>query len=404
MQQTTSNSNIKRKSMLILALLPILAWYKIPFPVSLGYAFVLVLSLYSILRHSFKKKILSTSFWVVYGYVSINWMYSHGFIIKSVFPPGGWQFFIFFLSLVWGILNFEFDYLIRYMRWIVLASAVLFWIQFLQRNIIGTHFCFVPNLTGSFIYQGMTYSELVEIQLKSSHPCSIFLEKSYMAYYYISYLSLVWFGDNLRKNWVNKESLFIVLSLIALKSGSGIVGLIVLFSVKIYSEYWTSNSRNKLSFIFIGLPLIAGLVYIYVNSEMGIDVINRSEELSTEGTSGYSRVVGGYAIFDMMTPLEQMIGKPDVKDIFGVENQDGSVTFYINGIQTVLIYLGYIGILLYFIFYASLFRNVGLSSRMCIIIFFTMSLLESNYLNPYMMLLTIIPSAEYYDSNKLTRE
>ena len=38
---------------------------------------------------------------------------------------------------------------------------------------------------------------------------------------------------------------------------------------------------------------------------------------------------------------------------------------------------------------------------MCIIVLLVMGLLESNYLNPYMMLFTVIPCADYYHNQKL---
>ena len=91
-----------------------------------------------------------------------------------------------------------------------------------------------------------------------------------------------------------------------------------------------------------------------------------------------------------------MVGIPNAREVFGIERADGRTIFYINGVQTILISLGYIGALVYLLFYVSLFRKVSLQSRMSIIMLLTMGLLESNYLNAYMMLFTIIPCGEYY--------
>lgn len=96
-------------------------------------------------------------------------------------------FFLFFLALVWGVLNFDMQLLMKYMRWIVLISAALFWIQFILKVTVGSQmFCFVPNLTGSFTYEGMSYSELAAHQLNDvSRPCSIFL--SHLIWLIITY-------------------------------------------------------------------------------------------------------------------------------------------------------------------------------------------------------------------------
>ena len=171
----------------------------------------------------------------------------------------------------------------------------------------------------------------------------------------------------------------------------------MLCSVNINKSKVVLNLVRVVMSITRTLPtLIIALIYMYVGSEMGQEMLLRTEEFSTEGASGFTRVVGGYLMFDQLTFDEQIIGIPDARNRFGIEMYDGNFIFYANGVQTILLSLGYIGALLYGLFYIILFRNTNLVSRMCIIILFVMGLLESNYLNPYMMLLTIIPCADYH--------
>lgn len=398
---TNSSSFICKLSMAILAILPMLAWYAIPFPVGLGYALVLFLSVYTIARNSFKINVFPIAFWLVFAYISIMWMYHFDFAIYTLFPPGGWVFFLFFLALLWGTINFDRQYLEKYMRWVVLISAALFWVQFAQRITTGSSFCFVPNLTGAFTYEGMSYAELVAHQRYGTRPCSIFLEPSYMAYYYITYLAIVWFNSDNQKKWINKEIILIILSLLALKSGSGMVGLAIILTVKIFTLYWNANAKRRFMLIMLIIPILAISVNTYIDSEVGQDILSRSKEFSTEGSSGFTRVVGGYMMFDQLKGNEQVFGISDFRDRFGIERIDGRLIFFANGVQTILLSLGYIGALLYLLFYTSLFRKSNLTSRMCIIILLVMSLLESNYLNPYMMLLTIIPCADCYKHNNI---
>lgn len=384
-------------SMSLLALLPILAWYKIPFPLGLGSALVLFFSLVVIVIKNFKINALPISFWVLFIYVCFMWMYNNDFAFWSLLPPGGWIFFLFSLAILSGVLTFNLHMLKKYMKYIVLVSAVLFWVQFLIVLITGEQkICFVPNLTGSFTYENMSYSELVSHQLNNLRPSSIFLEPSYMAYYYVSYLALIWFSENIKRKWLTKEIIFIILTLLALQSGSGIVGLIILFIVKILSILRSKNTAQRILIILLCLPLFAGGSYIYLKSDIGEDMFSRTKEFSTQGTSGYTRVVGGYIIFQQLNFNEQIFGIPDARERFGIERTDGSNIFYINGVQTILISLGLVGALLYLFFYMSLFNKTCLTARICIIVLLVMGLLESNYLNPYMMMLTIIPCADYY--------
>ena len=397
-------SGLQKISMALLAGLPLLAWYAIPFPVGLGYALVLFLSAYSIVRAKFRINVLPLAFWCVFAYIAVVWTYRSGFQLWSLLPPGGWLFFIFFLALVWGVINFDLEHLIKYMRWVVWVSAALFWIQFILKLSTGSAmFCFVPNLTGAFTYEGMSYAELAANQLSGSRPCSIFLEPSYMAHYYVSYLALVWFAKDAKTKLLSKEIVFIIITLIALKSGSGVVALAALFAVKLFSVYWNAGNARRVALILFSIPLIVASVYFYIGSESGQNMLLRSTELSTEGTSGYTRVVAGFVMFDQLDFNEQLFGISDAKERFGLERWDGSVAFFANGFQTILLSLGYVGALLYLLFYIVLFRKVSLYSKMCLIMLLLMSLLESNYLNPFMMLLTIIPCGEYYKKQSILR-
>lgn len=321
---------------------------------------------------------------------------SSPFELWTLIPPGGWLFFLFFLALIGGVLSFDFQLLKRYMRWVVLISAALFWVQFSLKLATGSHvFCFVPNLTGAFTYEGMSYAELVTHQMSGPRPCSIFLEPSYMAYYYVSYLALIWFETNKQEKWLNKEGILIIFSLVALKSGSGMVGLVILFAVKMFSIFWNANIIRRFIMIMLFVPLTIALIYMYVGSEMGQEMLLRTEEFSTEGASGFTRVVGGYLMFDQLTFDEQIIGIPDARNRFGIEMYDGNFIFTLM-VYKLFYYLLVILVLCYTVFLYNTFRNTNLVSRMCIIILFVMGLLESNYLNPYMMLLTIIPCADYH--------
>ena len=401
--QSNASRWLRMVSMMTLATLPLLAWYAIPLSIGLGYAIVLLLSAYTLFIRKSKINVLPSIFWLLFIYVSINWMYQNEFALWTLIPPGGWLFFIFVLALLWGVLTFDLVLLKKYMRYVVLISIALFWVQFSLKVTTGSQvFCFVPNLTGAFTYEGMSYSELAAHQLVGERPCSIFMEPSYMAHYLVTYLAIVWFSSKAKEEWLNKEILLIVISLIALKSGSGMVAFAVLIVVKIFSMFWSANQGRRLLLMFLLIPMLIFIVNMYIGSEMGQMMLSRSDEFSTEGTSGFTRVVGGYLMFDQLDFKEQMIGILDARDRFGISRFDGRLIFFANGVQTILLSLGYLGALFYLLFYVFLFKNTSLASRMCIIVLLIMSLIESNYLNPFMMILTIIPCADYYSKNELT--
>lgn len=386
-----------RLFMLILALAPILAWYDIHFPVGLGYMLILFLSAFVIAKNRFQVSVMPNAFWLLFAYVCMMWVYNNNFAIWTVLPPGGWLFFLFVLAVIGGTLSYNLNLLKKFMRIVLLIAIALFWVQFIMMITTGSQqICFVPKITNQFTYEGMSYAELVAHQLRGERPCSIFLEPSYMAYYSLAYLTLEWFGSEIQNKLFTKEVALILVTLLALRSGSGMVGGAILFAVKMFSMFWNASIGRRIAMLLLLIPLIVGSFFVYQNTEAGQAMLSRTSELSTESTSGYSRVVGGYLMFYTMSPSEKMVGIPNAREVFGIERADGRTIFYINGIQTILISLGYIGALVYLLFYASLFRKVSLQSRMSIIMLLTMGLLESNYLNAYMMLFSIIPCGEYY--------
>lgn len=399
--QGKSKTRLRKLSMAVLAILPLLAWYAIPFPVGLGYAIVLFLSAYTIAVNNSRINIFP--FWgIVFAYVCVMWIVHNDVAVWITQPPGGWSFFLFFMSLVWGILTFDLHSLKKYMRYVVFIAMAIFWLQVILMFVNGgiNKYCFVPKLTDYFVYEEMSYAEIVQKHLNEDRPSSIFLEPSYMAYYYISYLALVWFDNTNKKIWLNREIFYVVITIIALRSGSGMVGLAVLIIVKFFIFLVNASVKKRLITFFIIFPIIIGSIYTYTASDMGQEMIARSDEFSTVGSSGYVRVVSGYLYFSQLNFYEQLIGIPNPKDRFGTFRNNGTIQLYANGFQTILLTLGYLGMILYVLFYTSLFRKVSLSSRMSIIILLVMSLLEINYLNCYMMLLTIIPCADYYYNYK----
>ena len=400
----TSNSKIwqRKMSMLLYALAPLLGWYTIAFPVDLGYALLLFLAIYALACNGLRFNVLPVSFISVILYVCIMWSYHHNFELWTLFPPGGWVFCIFVLSILGGVIFFDFHILKTYIKWVCYISIVLFWVQFILLVFTGSQqFCFVPNLTGSFNNGTYLYTDVASKHLASSYPCSIFLEKSYMAYYLIAFLALEWFSDELRDKWYDKKILLVIITLIVLRSGSGLVGLSVLGLTKVITLIKSGTKKRKITTALFGIPIVCVMIFGYLNTGAGQELLARQDEFTTENTSGYTRVIGGYLIYDTFTTSEKITGNPEAEKQFSIERSDGFTMFYVNGIQSILINGGIICIILYIVFYASLFRKICIVSRMCIVSFVTMAFLESNYLNTYMILMTVIPCADYYYSYKL---
>ena len=390
---------LRNIGMLLLALDPLLNWYAIPSPLGLGPTLILGFSAIVLLMGQVKVRALPSMYYLVAGYICVLWCLNHGMQLWTLLPPGGVLFFCYSLFLYAITSLFDLNALRRYMSWVVYISIPLFLIQYVLLHTTGEHICFVPNLTGQFTYEGWTYADLVSAHKYSSNPCSIFIEKSYMAYYLVTYLCIRFFASDTREKWLSPTNIVIMVTLLLLNSGSGIVGLAVLLGTKLYALYVTGNATRKVLVVFLMVPLISGTLYIFSRSEAGAALTERSTELSTEGTSGYARVMAGYAIYGSQDTYGKMFGSSREEAINNSEDSYNTRDrFYANGVQMILITLGAVGAIFWLLFYVSVFRRGDQLVRMSIIILLVLSLLEADYLNPYHLMLTVIPCALLYQT------
>ena len=218
-----------------------------------------------------------------------------------------------------------------------------------------------------------------------------------MAYYLVTYLCLRLFSPDVRDKLMSPVNIILVLTLLLLRSGSGVLGLSVLFAVKVIQMLLSGSNKKRMHVLIFLIPVLVGASYVYLRSEIGTAMYERTSELDTKESSGYTRVVGGYVVYGMMPLQEQLFGTS--RDEIVIFSDDKSISddrFYVNGIQTILLTLGAVGFLLYLVFYGSVFRRGDMLVKMSIITLLLFSLLESDYLNPYHLLLTVIPCAMSY--------
>lgn len=387
-----NNMPLNKVAMLLLALFPLLHWYDIGLPIGLGEVLMILLSFVAIATGKFRRDAYPLLFIVVWAYVAINWYhYNVTSDLKSLLP-GGIVFFIFVINVGSSVSLFNIDYLQKYMKWVVIIATSIFIFQFFLLHLTGAQFCFVPNLTGHFLYEDLTYDQLSAKQLNDNMPCAFFLEKSYMAYYMVIYLCLELFSGKGKEKLFSKLSIIIIITLLLLQSGSGIVGMVIPVSAIFLKHYWQKGGVAIISF-FLTIPIFALIVLLYASTDMGAAMLGRHEELVTDGTSGFTRVLLGYTFYDKLEPMEKLFGisVADINDLVYLSYADKK--FPLNGIQAPLVQLGLIGLIAWALFYLQLFVKNNALGRACVLVYVVFSAIEVTYLGPYMTLLTVIPCA-----------
>lgn len=379
-------------AMFLLAIYPIIDYYMPPFgPFSYGQLSMVLYILYTLFFSQRRGFLYSKGFQTLWVYAAFVTLLFHGEIKATSFIPGGISFCMFALAL--GVFSdrFSFKYLKIFLRSISAVSIAIFAAQELMYYRSGVRFVAVIPFTTTN-YADITYQDLCLNQMYNIRSASIFMEPSYFAQYLLISLCVELFDDN-NKKLFTFFSLILVTALILSKSGSGAFGLCIILAFYFYNA--NKQGRIKVSnFIFL-IPVIAGIMYYWFTTDSGSEIMSRSTEFENEDTSGYIRSIRGFVIFGNLPMIGQIFGI-SLSDFaligqsLGVYSGAGML---VNGFQNALIALGSIGMIILVIYYYRLYKNTQFIGQAAIILLLCISLIESIYLSPSMLLLTIIPTA-----------
>ena len=385
---------------------PILSVYGIP-PINLGMVcmFLLLFVIFLIeLRISMK---WPKYFWMFFFYMLL----SRIFTIKELSFSALFSLNLISFTILLGVSCKKFNLLygIRVYRIAVLYCSIFFFIQEIMFLSFGSRLVgllpFLPLNTG------FTTSEYISMFQYSPRSASFFLEPAYFAQYIIPLLAIELFNtkkDKLTKYYI----ILITLVLLLLKSGTGI--LIVALIWILWGYYYLRNSvfYKKLFLLFIIVPVLAFGTYYYLNSKYGEALTDRKTEFTefTPTTSAYIRIIRGFELFADIPSLDKFFGlNSPTKIKFFISRGKMSSIFleddlFFNGIQSILIYGGILGMLLFLIHFNYLFRINTIEARMVAVSFIGLSIMAPIYLMGEMLLCyTIIYSyQQQYLINKKT--
>ena len=230
---------------------------------------------------------------------------------------------------------------------------------------------------------------------------SIFSEPAHFAEFILPLLCILLFDDDQKKTW-----LLIALCMISLllsMSGTALLGLLVIFSLYVMKWLVARISSKKIFLLyFLILALPVGLFY-YSQSEIGESVLSRSTSIrdaqnATSASSEYVRIFRGYDVFGELKTTNKVFGCGNKDSI--IENIsysyysslfDGS-SFYFNGVSTVLLYTGIIGLFLYVLALLSFWKENSFCGRSFLVLLVSLMMIASIVLNSTGVLLLLLAS------------
>ena len=356
----------------LLAIYPVLFSYVSFFNINYGEIMLLVFSCVCVFK-SFK---LPSGYLLYWIYAAIDiFLICDGFKITYLIP-GGISFFIYSLSLAVLSQLFNTHIFYRIFRAVFFVSVIVWCLQFLGLMPDQYSKSLIFPISDHIGYGNVDLKDLQYMRSETDRFCSFFLEPAYYAQFIAIYLSLELFYRAEETKLITKLSLFPICMLLLLRSGLGILCLAVIFGYKLVL-YIKNKGFNYYLLLFVPLVFLMG--FLFLRSDIGVQMLNRRVEFNEEGTSGFLRLFQGFMIYDEF-PL---VGK-----LFGQELSGGYR--FANGFTTVLIRQGLIGMILLVYVYFRLYRKSSSMGKCMVWLLLVMSLIEQVYLAPSMLLCTIV--------------
>lgn len=399
--QESLNKADKKKSiaMLLLVLYPILRFYPAPIEfMNFGSTVILFYLLIVSASDIFKNiRNLGVVFLCLWGYMAITTMASSGsFNFNWVFL-GGPEFFFWSLFLAFFAHLYDYNLLKKTLRVVFIVSTAIFLIQDVQYSFSGTRFVPVLHIDGLYLYCNLTYAELADRLSHVTRSMSLFMEPSYFGQFLLMFTCVELFCRENKDKLFNIFSLTAIVVIVFLQSGVGMVGLTVLMIIKFVSYYGKNKGRLFLSMLFV-LPVIFYIIHLYAQSDMGIQMLNRSNEFSgeNENASGYLRLMFGFSLYDSLPIINKIFGaNGELTSFAGNLLHDDGINY--NMLQDILLNRGLVGLLIFILFYRQIFRGGSILTKSLIIIVLIISLLESMYQFSLILVITVIALMEKND-------
>lgn len=387
--------------MLLLAFFPILTAYINSFNFNFGEtAFILLLLLALIRVKSIKIFKFPDYYFYFWIYVAIALLITSNEFKITYLIPGGIAFFIFSLSLGLSSMFFNIEVLYKGLKILFFVALVFFLMQNL--NLLPPQYQVVAvfPISDHVAYTNTDFEALMDLRSTTIRPSSLFLEPAYYAQFILVLLTIELFYKAQKRLFTPLAVLAIVV-LLFLRSGLGISCLAIVILFKLLSFYnilQPATLKNKKTGLFVVLFLIIIASWVFLSTEIGQELLERKNEFTEEGSSGFLRFVQGFMIFDAL-PIRNKIFGISMEDVasmhlsFFTYTPEGDVKLFTNGLCTLLIRTGLLGFIFLFVVYFKIFKKGTPLARALILLLFFMSLLEQVYLASSMLLCTVIAAS-----------
>lgn len=387
-------TKIQKTSMILLSIYPWLWIYRSPIPLfnwgDFAFLLLIIVSLVKGAKFSLLQSKEYTNYWC---WCAVSLLITSTSFKITYLVPGGINFFIFSIILWFVINTMDIEYLKKCLRVFFIFCAVIFLLQYIMFQVSGQSFsALVPFLS---LIDEIDTKDLMETQLEKDRPSSLFREPAHLAQFLCVFLPVELYTGKEKNILCSPLAFLSIVILLLLRSGNGMLLLSIVIIFKLLFYFKIATISKKVIVTLAVIPLLTFGTIQFLASEVGVMLIERSSEISstvTTATSGYLRVIRGYEIFDALPTINKFIGAAEETVLQHEGNSaaqfltgDLQNDLYFNGIQTILIYKGYIGLSLFAFMLFKLVRKNEMVSVALLITFVCVSFIGSTYLSHTML-------------------
>lgn len=397
MKSTINNKNLP---MLLLAAYPVLDYYYIG---ASNFTIACVLSLLvfvtTLFKGEFSFKRVPNSYYAYWLFCAVQIYLIAGIGGWSDYIPGGINLVLFSLCMFALASKFDAVLLHKYIKYVFMFTSALWFFQY--GTWVFTHtkvIVFLP-LTDSILTNHMTYAELCQWQSQVGGEMierfsSIFSEPSHFAQYSLFLLVLELFLGENKNQLYTKFSVFIVLMLFLVQSGTGLMGLGFIALMKVLYILLITRKTKYYLFLAVMLPVFIVGINWYLGSSSGAYVSSRTEQLDysdeSSTSSGFVRMYFGWYRFGELTPVQKILGTS--RNAVGEMREGG----FFNGVTYTLCSQGLAGLTLLILFYIKCCRRQEPYPATMALLLLFISLIASTYLGGLMMIVTATVLGTYW--------
>lgn len=407
--KSNSPSKFAKIVMILIIISPVLecyGWAKFNF----SFIVMSVLAVYHLLTNGFKYTTVPKSFFVYMGW----WYLSHVLSSTSVgelLPLGILKIL---LTYKMFIDVFDLDYFIPRYKKVANIIIAYFYIQEIGRLAVGIHLPSVlPALPIAVMDDAQAY---IQSTIESERSSGLFKEPAVFAQYLLPLLCYELFGKA-NKSW--NYIAFLGITLLWSRAGNAMIGLLAVAVCYLFYVLRFQKGAKKFGIMIIGSVFALACVSVFIKTEGGQKIMQRAATIGMEDTvdKGYAsstflRMYQGQFIFKEYPNLYKIIGN-DHDDFITVKAMSSPLlsTFYIqrdfviyfNTIYAILIYTGYIGLLLMIFFLRDVWKRNTYCGKSILIVLISLFFISSNFFTQ-IMTFYLLPAIGMKEENNKIKE